>query len=475
MKPFSVEDNDNIGAWMASLDQIGGIHLAPEVPAVLIPCQDEFQWLAQRKDGIGASEIGVIMGASKWTSTYALWWRKKLDWRLPTTEAQTWGHLVEDPITALFANEMAGHLYIAKPLCHPYSLWRHEAYGWAMCTPDRLAVTDRGDVVPVEIKSDEGGPGWGEPGTDEVPAQYRYQALWQAFVFGAAGTYVVRKRGSGRRRMVWYWVPYDEEATLSMLVAAADFLSSIEAGAEPDPDGSAATTEMLQAVNAVMVGSHTSIDHLLYAEWSQARENKRAAIEQDRLLSNQMRAAMGTAEFATTRTTDGLDVVRVKRRVGKRDGYTVAPTTTDELREVSSGHGEANPGVPSPGRPDHSPAAPPADPQGSGDSSAPGGAGTGTEASAEDPGGTALVDVLADVRTADGIRVVAGDISVDNLAALIEVLFGVEVIPADDPQVRADVISHLPDELARLVHNAVEVPPLGIDGAPAEPDRGCET
>lgn len=446
MKPFNDEDCANITAWLASLGDVTDATEAADTEAGFRYCATETEWLDERRNGIGASEIGIIMGASTWTSPYALWWRKKMDWRLPGTEAQLWGHLVEDPITALFANEMSGHLYIAKPLGHPFSLWFHPKQQWIICTPDRLAVTRDGHIVPVEIKSDEGGSGWGEPGTAEIPLPYLYQALWQAHVFGSDGTYVVRKRSSGKRRMTWYWVPYDKAVVMGLYTRAANFLASIDLGNPPPTDGSTATTTALQELNPVVAGTSSDVGDL-YFRWSQGRADKRAAIEHDRLLSNQMREAMGAAQWATTRTTDGLDVIRVKRSVGKRGGYTVAPTTTDELREVKAdGHGAANAGVPRPDGSDHRPAEAAADPQGAGNGGAAGGSGPGTEAAASDPGGPALGD------HDDG----------DNLMALADA-------------VRADIIAGLPDELARLVRNAIDEHPLGINRPPAEPDRGCET
>lgn len=331
--PFEPHDMERLATWLG----VGDGDTLPVVNAGRVYCDSEWAWLTARGNGIGASEVGVLMGLSSWTSPYALWYRKKLDWRLPTTEGQVWGHLVEDPIAELFAAQMSAELFMAKPLGHPYSLWQHPIQTWAMCTPDRLGVTPAGHVVPVELKSDEGGDGWGLPGTDEVPPQYRTQALWQAFVFGAPGTYVVRKRASGKQRVVWYWVPFDGMVVADMLQAAWDFLGSIERNEPPDPDGSLATTETLQALHSPDAASFRRIDEVLWRAWQQARADKREATERDRLLSNQVRAAMGDAKFATTVTGDGFDVIRVKRRVGKRGGYTVAATTVDELRAVGDG------------------------------------------------------------------------------------------------------------------------------------------
>lgn len=376
--PFDPPEIERLRAWL-------GVDVTPPVDAQFIPCRNEYEWLEARRGCVGASEIGVIMGVSTYTSPYALWWRKKLDWRLPIDESQRWGHLVETPIAELFADEVSADLFVGVPRGAPYSLWAHEKYAWATCTPDRLGVTRTGDVVPVEIKSDEGGTGWGAPGTDEVPQQYRYQVWWQSFVLGAPGGYIVRKRASGRRRMVWYYVPFNEDNSelSAMLIKAADFLASIDENDPPDPDGSAATTATLQHVNPVAEGAQEiALD--LYRAWEAARQTKRDATANERWWSNQMRAAMGTARFGTVKTDDGLDVIVVQRRVSKREGYTVAPTTVDELRSVGSGLNNPGAGLPGPApRPSDTPAAEAPPEKGAGGRS-PAGAGLGDGAKSEE-------------------------------------------------------------------------------------------
>lgn len=337
---FEDDVEGDIRTWL------NGVPLAESGGPQRIHCADEYEWLNHRRFGIGASEVGVIVGASSFTSPYALWWRKKLDWRIPQDESMRWGHLVEDPIAQLFAEEMTDSLYIAKPAGHPYSLWCHPIRRWVMCTPDRLAVDRAGHVSPVEVKSDEGGDGWGDPHGPDVPRQYRCQALWQAYVFNSTGTFVVRKRGSGKTRMTWYWVPLDVDELGELVTAAESFLSSVAGDTPPPPDGSKATAETLKELNVIEPDTFTDVPMDLYNEWSAARLDKREATRREAFASNKMRAAMGTAQYATVRTADGLDVVRVKRRVGKRAGYEVAPGTTDELREVAaSGHGTQSDGL----------------------------------------------------------------------------------------------------------------------------------
>lgn len=333
--PFEPGQVVELAAWLGGLP-------TPTVQAVRIECTSEEQWLAARLGGIGASEISIIMGHSSFSSPYALWYRKKLDWRLPRTESMQWGHLVETPIVELFRATQPD-LFIAVPVGAPYSLWCHPVRQWMLCTPDRLGVDRDGRVFPIEIKSDEGGQGWGEPGTDEVPEHHKLQVMWQSHILGSHGGWVVRKRGSGRGRVTGYWIPYDANVGADMIDAAEAFLESIERNEPPEPDGSRSTAETLKEVNpSIDAEEMATVSWDLYYEWTEAREAKRDAGKREALASNLLRAAMGRAEFAVTHTGERF----AKRRIGKRTGYEVPPGTTDELREINSGERQAADGVP---------------------------------------------------------------------------------------------------------------------------------
>jgi hypothetical protein len=263
-----------------------------------------------------------------------------------------------------------------------------------LATPDRLAVDRDGRVCPVELKSDEGGPGWGEPGTDEVPDHHKLQSMWQSHIFGSPGGYVVRKRGSGRSRVVHYWVPYDPNIGADMIVAAEDFLDSIERNEPPEPDAARSTTETLKEINsAVDENEFADVPAELHADWTYARQEKREAIKAEALASNRLRAAMGKSEFATYRTSDGLQVVFAKRKIGKRAGYVVSPSPIDELREIGGDRAKDRdlPAGAGDGGADSEAAAPPAE-----EGPADGEGEAGGVAIGEDPASAAVIDELPD-------------------------------------------------------------------------------
>lgn len=319
MIPFNPDDLDEIQQWASR---------TPTTTAHVVAYGSEAEWLDARRLCIGASEIGAIVGMSSWTSPYALWWRKKLDWRLPTTVGQRWGHLVEDPIAQLFAEAHEDTLRVYKPYGAPFALYADPVHPWMVCTPDRFAVDKAGSMYPVEIKSDEGGKGWGKSGGDQIPDMYRAQGMWQAHILGCTGFYIARK--GGHRRFAWYWIPYDEDFIAGLIMSGLDFLKSIADGREPEPDGSKATTDALQErFPGVQADTEVEVAKDLREDWRAARDAKRLFTKLEAEASNRLRAAMGDAEYATH---DGTRFAR--RSIGKRIGYEVPPGQTDQLREI---------------------------------------------------------------------------------------------------------------------------------------------
>ena len=127
--------------------------------------EEREKWLAERKTGIGASEVAGILGLSPWDNPVSIWARKKnLVPEKPDSLRFKVGRKMEGPIAELYA-ERAG-----VQLVKPVELFRHETHP-LLGTPDRLVA---GKEVGVEIKTVDPSQEhqWGEDGSDEIPLYY---------------------------------------------------------------------------------------------------------------------------------------------------------------------------------------------------------------------------------------------------------------------------------------------------------------
>lgn len=131
---------------------------------------------AIRKTGIGASEIGSIIGADgAWDSPLSVW-AKKVGIRDEPENVPEYielGNLLEPVIATLYARRHDGiDLYEPGTLVHPSDPLR-------IATPDRLV---RGTRKGLQIKKARTRARWGSDGTDEVPENILAQVQWEMSV-----------------------------------------------------------------------------------------------------------------------------------------------------------------------------------------------------------------------------------------------------------------------------------------------------
>lgn len=132
---------------------------------------------------VGSSDVGAILGHSKWATPGDAWARIiNLVPRYDQTDnnSQLRGRMFEDAII----NEWSRRH-------HPKSVTRGPSIkegplvaddGWRCARPDWIATMQDDSCVYVECKSTRDWEGWGTPGTDYAPKDYRCQAAWQMSV-----------------------------------------------------------------------------------------------------------------------------------------------------------------------------------------------------------------------------------------------------------------------------------------------------
>lgn len=152
----------------------------------IAPVYGSPEWVADRRNYIGASEVAMIVGESPWGSAYDLWCKKRGIVEDTPNKFKKRGHRFEPVIAEMYAEQFDG---VVLERCDTTP---HAVHPWLRATPDRLVRTPDGLAYPLEIKTvhyskrDE----WGTPGTDEVPDEYFIQAQVQCEVFDAPFAHV---------------------------------------------------------------------------------------------------------------------------------------------------------------------------------------------------------------------------------------------------------------------------------------------
>lgn len=304
------------------------------------------EWLAERRKGIGASEIPVVLGLAPWGSPFDLWHHKvsgiagELE-----NDAMTWGRDLEAAILKRFARE------------HPElsvedgGLYHHEDRPWQLATPDGLAYDHAliekwegpgsfvsvAPVAVVQAKAAARWEHWGEEGTDDIPVYYRAQVLWEMDVMGVDLAYVpVLVPPFGYRE---YVVKYDLDDAGFMRLRGEKFMASMAAGVEPDIDGREATTRALKKLHPKQGEGGVEIPATLKRQHNLAKRLEDAAKDRRILAENRIRHHLRGAQHALV---DGQPVANrvvydqrrpdsaAMKRAGIYDQY-VKTSTVDKL------------------------------------------------------------------------------------------------------------------------------------------------
>ena len=166
--------------------------------------------IAQRKDGLGASEVAIILGQDKYTSPRDLYNLKvkgvEKERSPELDEKAEWGHAMEPVIAEMYCKRM-GLTYGVDVL--PWVGGPSRGAGTVIfATPDYLAIKD-GNPSLLEIKNRSAySVGlWGESGTSDVDPKVYTQVQMQMFCTGIREATVAVCFGGNELR--WYPIQYD--------------------------------------------------------------------------------------------------------------------------------------------------------------------------------------------------------------------------------------------------------------------------
>jgi putative phage-type endonuclease len=293
---------------------------------VLGNAADEEAWKSLRREGIGASEIAIVMGASSWESILKLYLRKLGEIGEEDEDGDEWlmwGRLLEDKIRAELCRRAEVNLV------HRNVLLRSTRHRWALATPDGLSDRDE----PVEAKN----IAWGYDAAEwekSIPQNYYLQCQQQMLVSGAPRClFGALLWGS---RLIWEWVPRDEQTIQRIVTVGSQFWARVERREEPPSDGHPDARQIL-ASRATVANAVELFEPEIRSElevWAESESELKEVRARERVLKRHRDAAadqiaqkMGSYRRGFTSTGWQFEWETVKRR-----GFTVAPVERDDLK-----------------------------------------------------------------------------------------------------------------------------------------------
>lgn len=286
--------------------------------AMVSPDIDRSEWLRWRRERIGASDVGAILGMSDYSSPPVVYLDKLgLLPDEPPSEAMQWGIWHEPTILAQF--EARTGLFVRDQQAAVYD----SEHPWRACTLDALAVESpnsaREDAIgTVQVKCSRERP-W-----DVLPNAYALQVIWELGVVGLAHAWVPVLHGGNHLEI--YEVDFDAGMFDTVCRIVDSFWHDNVLAENPPPvDSSEVTSEAIKdAFRDRASDEHVTIDEQLAREWLAAKAVLADAEAAKKKIESQIRLTLGEATIAED--TDGNELVTYKSQNGR------APFDMDGLR-----------------------------------------------------------------------------------------------------------------------------------------------
>lgn len=272
---------------------------------------------------ITASKVSAIIGLSPYDSPLSCWHKMKGNIPLEgETEDHRRGHYAEPAIIAWWCDQHPEYLGVRTQ-----PQYVREDLPWAAATPDAIALSDVTagiDDALVEAKTARSMDDWGLPGTDEIPAYYFVQVMWQLHISGLRRAFV--PVWGSWFEMEEYVVDYDEEIALGLEARCREFWDSLQADEPPPLDDTLATFQTLKALHPLINDDEVAqLGADIAVEFIDATVDFKTAEDRKRAAQSAVLAAMGNAQYG-----NHGDVRVARRQPGKGDSvslYKVAKTS----------------------------------------------------------------------------------------------------------------------------------------------------
>lgn len=287
---------------------------------------DREEWLEWRRGGIGGSDIGALLGLSRYQSPWSLWAEKC--GLLPSREEseRLWIGREFEPVLAKLVEKHTG-LYVTGE-----QTWcSHTDEPWMRCTVDgfladaaELKGADLDSVLGLAEFKTDARYGW-----TEVPHHIQAQCQWQMAVTGLP--MVVLGVLFAGFKFETFTIERDEADIAFMAARARAFwFDHVVTGNPPPTDGSDATLDALAVVYPdEMPGSVVKLDGItdVVSAWTAAKAHAKHWNDAAKEAEAAIKATLGDGE---TGTVNGEPLISWRSQT--RKSYTVEEATYRVLR-----------------------------------------------------------------------------------------------------------------------------------------------
>jgi putative phage-type endonuclease len=290
------------------------------------------QWLAERKSGIGGSDVAPILGLSPFKTGFEVWLEKTnadlVQSQTDALEHVQFGRLMEDIIAREYARREG------VKVRRKHVLLRHPRYPWMIANVDRLIDGRRCGLECKNVDAMAFRLGdWGTPGSDQAPDEYVLQCQHYMVVLDYPVWHLAACVGGNR--LVTFVIERDNELADMLVDAEHEFWECVEQRREPAIDYEHPTTHtVLTRLYSGTNGETTELGEDI-AHWHHVKEQADRLSKQyedvSRAARNHILEAIGPASIGLL--PDGS---AYRRKIIERKAYTVEAATYVDCRHVKA-------------------------------------------------------------------------------------------------------------------------------------------
>lgn len=244
------------------------------------------EWLKDRRNGLGGSDIATVLGLNKWKSPFQLWLEKTGQTELDNTESEPayWGNVLEEVVAKEF-QERTG-----KKVRRRNQVFSHEKYPFLRANIDRDVI---GENAILECKTANAYLAKEWEG-DDIPLAYICQVQHYMNVLERDYAYIAVLIGG--QKFVWKKIERDQELIDLMTQRLVEFWTvNVEQLVEPEIDGSQATTNFIKDYTLDLEDNETVLSEE-YDDLIESKESIDSTIKdlqkESKKIENQLKVVM---------------------------------------------------------------------------------------------------------------------------------------------------------------------------------------
>lgn len=211
------------------------------------------EWLKLRRNSIGGSDAGAILGFNKYESPYSLYCKKvypeTFEEDLSDNEAIHFGNVLEDVVAKEFS-ERTG-----KKVRKHNKMMYHEEYDFISANVDRVVIGEKA-LLECKTANQYKESEWKD---GNVPASYMAQCYHYLAVTGLEKAYIAVLIGG--QKFVWTEIERDDEVINEIIESEKEFwFNHVMKQIPPETDDTEATSKALNELWGVTNGNVLTID-----------------------------------------------------------------------------------------------------------------------------------------------------------------------------------------------------------------------